>query len=115
MEKALTIVAQPPSLPLLELISNFTHLKRVTAWMLHFVSNCHHNLKGKASRSGPWTMQELVDAEAYWIAVAQESNFVEEILTLRKGRTLSNTRDCYSLSVDKSILESRQWLIDNRN
>ena len=33
-------------------------------------------------------MQELVDAEAYWIAVTQESDFGEEILTLRKGKTL---------------------------
>ena len=41
-----------------------------------------------ASWSGPMTVQELVNAEAYWIAVAQQSDFGEEILTLRKGKTL---------------------------
>ena len=88
MEIALTVVAQPPSLPLLEHMSKFTHLKRVTTWILHSVNNCHHYLKEKASWSGPLTVQELVDAEAYWIAVAQQSDFGEETLTLRKGKTL---------------------------
>ena len=77
MEIALAVVVQPPSLPLLECISNFTRLKRLTAWILHFVSNCHHYLKGKASHSCPLTVQELVDAEAYWIIVTQQSDFGE--------------------------------------
>ena len=88
MEIALMVVVQPPSLLLLERISNFFHLKRVTAWILHFVSNFHHYLKGNVSRSGPLTVQELVDAEAYSIAVAQQSDYGEEISTLTKGNTL---------------------------
>ena len=54
------------------------------------VSSCHHYLylKRKASRSGPLTVQKLVDAEAYWVPVAQQSDFGEEILTLRKVKTL---------------------------
>ena len=64
---------------LIERIFNFTNLKQVTAWIMRFVNNCRHHLKEKASQSGPFTIHELVDAEAYWIAVVQQSDFGEEI------------------------------------
>ena len=81
-------------LTILERISNFNKLKRVTAWILRFVNNC---------RRCPETCQpflntlELSTAENYWLKVVQQAVFQEEIVLLECGKLLSRKSKLLSL------------------
>jgi hypothetical protein len=69
--------------------SNFTCLKRVTAWVLRFVKNCRSKkLQGKISP--PLSTVELNEAECYWVGVIQAAYFHEEVLALEKHSPLSS-------------------------
>ena len=46
--------------------SNFTQLKYFTAWILHFIHNCHLHGTQQGMQSSLST-QELLKAEAYWL------------------------------------------------
>ena len=62
---------------------SFTHLKRVTAWVLRFVRNCRS--KGSQSKMfHPLSTTELKEAECHWIGVVQNAYFREEISALGK-------------------------------
>ncbi len=67
-----------PVLPIQERFSSFTHLKRVTAWIFRFVRNCRSN-DGRGR--GHLSVDELMQAERYWVTVAQDS-YAEEIKSL---------------------------------
>ena len=55
----------------------FITLKRVTAWMFRFIKNARPSL---ASENSPClTVQELTDAENYWVSIAQRESFPEEL------------------------------------
>ena len=77
------------TLPLLDHLSSFTHLKRVTAWVHRFVSNCCSRSCGRDPNQSPLSCDELVAAERYWIITVQASSFVEETSLLQKGSELS--------------------------
>ena len=69
----LTVVAStefnPPVIPA-DRFSEFTCLKRITAWILRFVNNAR-SLVSKRSISPHLTVSELVAAEDYWIIIVQ--------------------------------------------
>ena len=68
--------------------SSFTHLKRVTAWVLRFVRNCRS--KGSQSKvSHSLSTTELKEAECHWIGVVQNAYFHEEVSALGKQCSLS--------------------------
>ena len=73
----------------LETISNYDRLKRVTAWMLHFIYNCRARAATKEPHTGALTTAELHSAEVHWLASAQALDFPEEISVLRRGDGLT--------------------------
>ena len=70
-------------LPILGNYSSFSHLKRVTAWVLRFVGNCKLRRTPSTLRQGVLTVEELLEAERYWLKVAQSESFLEEITALK--------------------------------
>ena len=63
--------------------SNWLKLVRVTAWILRFC----HNLRKKDRRNAQvLSVEELEEAELYWIKSAQQDRFGVEIASLSKGR-----------------------------
>ena len=75
--------------------SNFTQLKYFTAWILHFIHNCHLHGTQQGMQSSLST-QELLKAEAYWLLFLQEEHFVKEIRMLKTDHVLP-TSILYSL------------------
>ena len=67
--------------------SNFTHLKRVTAWILRFVKNLCSTVSGRCL-SPHLTVPELKSAEDYWLMIVQRESFPKERDALEKGQPL---------------------------
>ena len=86
-----------PKLPIIPLdrYSNFTRLKRVTAWMFRFINHCRTRSRTNVARC--LSVQELVEAENYWISISQEEHFKEEIYCLASNSTLSSKSCLLSL------------------
>ena len=82
---ALLATTHVSELPLLNRVSSYTKLKRITAWVLRFVHNCRHpgSIKSSTLSSG-----ELQEAERYWIATVQQSAFLEELEALKSNQAL---------------------------
>ena len=68
---------------ILEKFSCFNRMKRVTAWIFHFISNCKLSKMGNLKK-GALTVEELVRSERHWISVSQEDSFTTQISTLKK-------------------------------
>ena len=78
--------------------SSYTELKCVTAWILRFVNNCRANKNGcSLQSSSSLTTQELHTAETYWISIAQEDCFPEEIETIKERKVLHSSSPLLSL------------------
>ena len=78
--------------------SSYTKLKRVTAWIFRFVNNCRANKNGcSLQSSSSLTTQELHTAETYWISIAQEDCFPEEIETIKESKILRSSSPLLSL------------------
>ena len=80
----ISILDSQSHLPILNKYSNFTILKRITAWVLRFVNNCRTTSRKFCYLS----IEEMAKAERYWMAVAQQSRFAEEIVCLQKNEEL---------------------------
>ena len=78
---AITTVEEPS---LLDRFSNYTRLKRVTAWMFRFVHNCVPNTS-KRTPSNTLTTEELQSAEWYWIQIVQHEECEGVAMTLKAG------------------------------
>ena len=89
---AIPVQLQAPVI-LLNHYSSFTHLQRITAWILHFVNNCHRS----NIISPTLTVEELITAEKYWIHVIQEDHFSSDIAELKVNCSLSNNSSILSL------------------
>ena len=74
-----------PTLPILERFSEFTRLKRVTAWVFRFVENCRLKQSDDVPNHGFLSVDELSRAERYWLQAAQAASFPEEIANFKKG------------------------------
>ncbi len=88
-EKISLHVTTDPISPIVPLdrYSNFTHLKRVTAWTLRFLKNCRDR-SSQNRLSCPLSTEELQKAERYWVRLIQHTHFEEEIQALSKERPL---------------------------
>ncbi|KRY64048.1 hypothetical protein T4A_10325, partial [Trichinella pseudospiralis] len=64
-------------------------LARVTAWCLRFAKNCRHPSK---QRQEELTIEELNEAELYWIKTVQNKTFRDEKSLLMKGKLSENSR-----------------------
>ena len=88
--------------------SNFTRLKRVTAWILRFVNKARPlTCKVKGAITYPHlTVFELVTAENYWISVIQHEYFLNKIELLEANRTLLTNSNLlqFRLFLDKAKL-----------
>ena len=73
-------------LPLLEKISSYTRLRRITAWIFRFINNCRR--KGNHKNLDALSTAELKQAENYWIHQAQSASFRSEIDAIKGGRAL---------------------------
>ena len=76
------LLNEQPPLSILGRFSSLTRLIRVSARIFCFVRNCRHN---DSHIHGPLLVEELLHAERYWIAVAQQSAFKEKVLSLTNG------------------------------
>ena len=86
MEQCFSIVQIEQPLPLLEKLSSYAKLRRVTAWIFRFIKNCRQ--RGKEKRLDSLGIDELEDANAYWISQAQLASFGEEIATIKGEKDL---------------------------
>ena len=105
-EAAVALLATPIELPLFVKISNYVHLKRVTAWMLRFIHNCRARVKSAQPGNGHLKTSELIAAEELWIASAQSTDFPEEITAIRSGKEIPKSK----LSPFRPILDSHGLL-----
>ncbi|XP_050024017.2 uncharacterized protein [Dermacentor andersoni] len=80
-------IVSPSSMTIfnVENYSSFSRVVRVTAWVRRFVDNCH-NKKGRTI--GPLRAEEVISAERYWLAKAQEDAFSDGISNLKNQRPL---------------------------
>ena len=74
--------------------SSWLRLCRVTAWIRRFCNNLHNSAQPK---SGTLSVEELKEAELYWIKWAQKDRFADELTSLSKGRPVSRTSRVASL------------------
>lgn len=88
-------VAENP-LELLEQHSTLEHLRRVTAYILRFVSNCRTPRTSR--RSGPLTTLELKQSLHYWIKMVQRFNFGPEIAKCLSKSSVSPSSSLKSLN-----------------
>lgn len=93
-----------PIIPL-ERYSSFTQLKRVTAWILRFIHNCHGKKQDQPT-STHLSTAELMNAEIYWTSLAQGQAFPDKIEALRNNKSISTSSCLFSLHpfVDSSGL-----------
>ena len=69
---------------LLDKISSYNRLKRITAWMLRFIHNCQTRRNDQQPvMRGSLSTTELNAAEMRWLVSAQRLYFPEEISALR--------------------------------
>ena len=85
-------------------ISSFIRLKRITAWVTRFVTNCKQ--KGATPRRliSSLTTQELLNAENHWLKHIQDTHFSTEISALENKAMVRNSSPLKSLNpfVDQS-------------
>ena len=67
--------------------SSWLRLRRVTAWIFRFRYNLRN---GGQRKSGALSVEELNEAELYWIKWAQKDRFTDEITSFSKG-----SQHCY--------------------
>ncbi len=83
---ALTLTPTP-IIPI-DRFSGYSHLKRITAWMIRFISNSQ--TKNHAERSkGNLSIAELQAAENYWVKLIQSTHFGSDTNSLQRKHTLS--------------------------
>ena len=79
--------------------SSFSRLKRVTAWMIRFVSNCRARQRNLSRVSGQLTLNELRKAVSYWVCISQAAHFKTEVKALKSRTSLPRSCSLISLNV----------------
>ena len=75
------------NLPLLERTSSYSHLVRVTAWIVRLANNARKGSKRNANST--LSLTEIEKAEDLWWRIAEETISQKEIQTLNSGTKLS--------------------------
>ena len=93
--------------------SSYTKLKCVTAWILCFVNNCRTNKNDCSLQSSSSLFtQELHIAETYWISIAQEDYFPEEIETIKESKILRSSSPLLSSTQSWTHLAFYVWVAE---
>ena len=81
--------SSPSTIIAVDRYSSFTKLTRVTAYIHHFIYNCH---TCKAERTiGPLTIEKLDRSTSFWISQVQYHHFSKEIKILKQGKSISKS------------------------
>ena len=96
-----TAVLPRPTLIPLNRYSSFTHLIRITSWILRFVNNCRAGMEERIKMTSFLTTEELRSAENYWIKVVQEDYFAEEMKIIKQSCTVPSS-SCLHPFLDSS-------------
>ena len=75
---------QGDALPLLQRVSSYSRLTRVTAWVFRFI----HNSRRQTRRDGALSTVELKTTERFWLREAQRYAFSMELDLIRKDKPL---------------------------
>ena len=105
-ETCLVAIISDPIFPC-DHFSSFTKLVRVTGWMYRFVHNRQARRKQFVQNTGPLIVEELEQAQIYWLSVTQLSSFNTKIVALQKNNCLPRFSVLLSLNPfldDKNIL-----------
>ena len=84
---------------LIDPFSSFSRLKRVTAWMMRFISNCRASQRKLTRVSGSLTVSELNKAVLYWVSISQTTHFSAEIGALKSSKSLPRSSPLISLNI----------------
>ena len=95
-----------PVIPI-DRFSSYAHLRRITAWIYQFVNNAcvSASRRSTPNKCHHLSVAELVVAENYWISVAQQELFPDELKSLRSDLPLSK---------DSILLPFRPFLDESR-
>ena len=77
-------------------VSSYTKLKRVTAWVLRFITNSQRNKSDRLI--SPLTTRELQDAESHWVRFIQDIHFAKEKLAVKANKPLHSTSPLRTLN-----------------
>ena len=86
----ISMVSVTIDLPIVQKMSSFNRLRRVTAWILQFVHNSRASKNKQAVRKGMLETNELNLAEERWIASTKQTAYPEELSILGAGKELYN-------------------------
>ena len=96
-EICFTSVVQPVEPVIaIENFSSFTRLKKVTAWIMRFVSKCAR--RQRITSVPPLSVQKLQEAENYWLSTVHQHHFAVEIVHLRRDHQLHKSNSLISPS-----------------
>ena len=97
-----------PEVPVLDVscYSSFTRVRRITAWIIRFVKNCLARKRRTERLTSFLTVQELADAESYWLSISQQDHFATEVDALKLENSISKSNSLVPLHpiVDSSDL-----------
>lgn len=89
-EIKLVLTASNSHTMLLDDLSNWMHLIRITAWIARFVLNASIPAMRHCERtSGPLSVAELSNAKTFWLLHAQNIAFSDDLSKLRKSQQVS--------------------------
>ncbi|XP_053691178.1 uncharacterized protein LOC128739706 [Sabethes cyaneus] len=78
--------------------SSWNRLRRVTAYVLRYVTNIRQKLSGQRIVFEPLTQKELLNAEVFHYKRAQQDEYGDELTLLLKGNRLNNKNRLYKTS-----------------
>ena len=90
------VIISDPIVPC-DRFSSFTRLVRVTAWVKRFRYKCLAKKEGSLLNTSPLTVDELDEAQNYWLHVAQIACFSSDIETLGKKTSLPRSSSLLTL------------------
>ena len=97
-----------PEVPVLDVsrYSSFTRVRRITAWIIRFVKNCLARKRRTERLTSFLTVQELAEAESYWLSISQRDHFATEVDTLKLENSIPKSSSLVPLHpiVDSSGL-----------
>jgi len=91
-----TVAVQRETVIPVDRYSHYSRLRRVTAWILCFISRCRN--KERQAQSSPFlSTAELQAADVYWLSIVQGDHFAKEIHAIRSKQHLSKSSPLLSL------------------
>ncbi len=91
-----SVIAHPPVISV-DRFSSFTKLKTVTSWINCFIGNCRSQPINRITQSF-LSVEELKQAESYWLLLSQKDHFLMELKALKEGKELNRSSSLLSLT-----------------